>query len=88
MAKEVMVTRTVETTNIKVKALNVSTESVEDVTVVAPFSIKDSKKALAYAVKIAPESLKPFVLLDITYNAKRYGMSLKSFIENAKELTK
>ena len=86
MARERMVTRTVEEAEVKVMTLSVSTQAVGE-TVYKISATIDKAKALAYIQKTydTPE-LKNVVITDYTVHEILYGMPEQEFISRAKVL--
>ena len=86
MARERMVTRTVEEAEVKVMTLTVSTQAVGEAVykISAPI---DKAKALTYIQKTydTPE-LKNVVITDYTVHEILYGMPEQEFISRAKVL--
>ena len=85
--REKMVTRSMKVTEAQVLMVNLETQATETQTVSMPNVYKDDTALMKSLTKAYDGStLKPVHVLSTTVIEKLYGMSEKSFLDNAQEL--
>ena len=85
--REKMVTRSMKVTVATVLMVNLETQQTETQDITMPNVYKDTTKLMKAITKAYEGStLKPVHVTATNVNEKLYGMSEKSFIENAQEL--
>ena len=85
--REKMVTRSMKVTNAQVLMVNLETQETAQTQVAIPNTFKDDKAIMKALEKLyANTSTKPVHVLSTQVIEKLYGMSEKTFLDNAKEL--
>lgn len=87
MARKRMVTRTVQTTEVFVLALDVETAEPQNIKVLLAGTFKDKASALKSAKKVAEnDTLKLVQVVGMEVHEDLYGMSEDEFIKLAQKL--
>lgn len=87
MARQPMVTRTFQTTKVKILAVEVKTEQPKTVEMVLPRTYKDTTAMLKQAKKIGEtDDLKLVHIIEHSVEETLYGMPEADFIRMAKPL--
>ena len=87
MARKRMVTRTVQTTEAFVLALDVESAEPQNINVLLAGTFKDKEAILKAAKKVAEtETLKLVQVVGFNVNEDLYGMSEEKFLANADKL--
>lgn len=84
MARESVVTRTIETTKATVKVANLTTSTIEDVTVTLPRTYKNDEAIMKAVSKTLPAHQKPLTVVAAEVNSDIYGMTETDFLKYAK----
>ena len=85
--REKMVTRSMKVTNAQALLVNLETQETVTQTIAMPNVYKDDKALMkALANSFEGSTLKPVHVLSTSIEEKLYGMTEKSFLENAQEL--
>lgn len=84
MARESVVTRTIETTKATVKVANLTTSTIEDVTVTLPRTYKNDDAIMKAVAKTLPAHQKPLTVVTAKVDSAIYGMSETDFLKYAK----
>ena len=88
MARIPQVTRTIQTTTVKVLCMNTVTEQAETKEITVPRTYDSNDKILKIVKKILDsDTLVAVHVVGVTVHAKRYGMTEARFIELADELS-
>ena len=84
MARESVVTRTIETTKATVKVANLNTSTIEDVPVTLPRTYKNDEAIMKAAAKTLPAHQKVLAVVTAEVNSDIYGMTETDFLKYAK----
>lgn len=88
MARTPQVTRTIQTTTVKVLCMNTVTEQAETKEIIVPRTYESNDKLLKIVKKILDsDTLVAVHVVGVSVHAKRYGMPEARFIELADELS-
>ena len=84
MARESVVTRTIETTKVTVKVANLNTSTIEDVPVTLPRTYKNDEAIMKAVSKILPAHQKALTVVTSEVKSAIYGMTEIDFLKYAK----
>lgn len=92
--KEALVTRTVKSNEVTYLAMNLDTHEVTTEHEICPASIKEKDKMLKYLINLynnkrsaGENPAKPVEIIEVIQTEQLYGMTERTFIENATKMT-